>query len=131
MIFLLWRGRMIVKQTSRSSLSSSSGSVRIELKPKIVNIDLGAEEELPIRKTPSAERWGNVRTPLLTKMQESGCAFHHRKPEVKILVYIGILVMLDNKLFCKILPHSGPTWEFQPCLKSRNLESWTMKWHGF
>ena len=87
MIFLLWRGRMIVKQTSRSSLSSSSGSVRIELKPKIVNIDLGAEEELPIRKTPSAERWGNVRTPLLTKMQESGCAFHHRKPEVKVHIY--------------------------------------------
>ena len=44
-------------------------------------------------------------------------------------IYIGILV--ENKLICKILPHLGPTWEFQPCLKSCNLESWTTKWHDF
>ena len=29
------------------------------------------------------------------------------------------------------LPHSGPTWEFQPCLKSCNLASWTTKWYDF
>ena len=25
----------------------------------------------------------------------------------------------------------GPTWEFQLCLKSCNLASWTTKWHYF
>ena len=25
----------------------------------------------------------------------------------------------------------GPTWEFQLCLKSCNLASWTTKWHDY
>ena len=25
----------------------------------------------------------------------------------------------------------GPTWEFQPCLKSCNLAGWTTKWHDY
>ena len=29
-----------------------------------------------------------------------------------------------------ILPHSCPTWEFQLCLKSCNIASWTTKWHN-
>ena len=30
-----------------------------------------------------------------------------------------------------ILPHLGPALEFQLCLKSCNLTSWTTKWHDY
>ena len=31
----------------------------------------------------------------------------------------------------KVFATLGPTWEFQLCLKSCNLASWTTKWHDY
>ena len=41
------------------------------------------------------------------------------------------LISKPNNILTHSIATLGPTWEFQPCLKSCNLASWTTKWHDY
>ena len=40
-------------------------------------------------------------------------------------------IELLHTVMAWVIATLGPNWEFQPCLKSCNLASWTTKWHDY
>ena len=46
---------------------------------------------------------------------------------VSVIKNINIVIAVRNVDIATL----GPTWEFQLCLKSCNLASWTTKWHDY
>ena len=43
--------------------------------------------------------------------------------------YLYKIIVEENKSIKLLIATLGPTWEFQLCLKSCKLASWTTKWH--
>ena len=66
------RDNPIIQEPKRLTQSFSSGKMREELKPKVVNIDLEGGEEGLEHKASSAERWGRVCTSSTTGSRGRG-----------------------------------------------------------